>query len=448
MSWQQSDRPSRPSSRSSRGFLDSSNRPVATPAPDPFPPSQRYHDQDNGHQKRPAPRRAAEQEGVTGDAQKRRRLLLEMDDWTGAKAQKPLAMSFPRADPNAPAWGWSGDAEVDERLRPASKPRSASYSVKKFSPAKYSYPSSSSTMNARASHRARQSLGTPLHALRSSPNSQPVSGTLSVEERQRFEDDGVGILSPSGQTVTVGPGLLSSPMMSGALPAPAHLSESQQSVEIQQLSHQEGSQVSSLDRERTPSDVPDDVLLGSDSDSEGHCEEEEARGQEKELEGSEDDEGLSEEEAEEELGEECADGEPVVASEEELLKEAPHESLEDQSEEDIQLVPSDGLVETRREPRMTATELCPESPRPAPALVRDTSNLSEASRAAARFEAQRVTIREIPNCNDSDDPIEDSESELEMQRRASSARKTRGSRATGARARGTRTRSSTGRRGR
>ena len=452
MSWQQPERQRSPSSHLSGGSLGSSLRPAATPAPDPFPPSQQYHGQDGGHQKRPAPRQATEQGRDTDEAQKRRRLLLEMDDWTGAKAQKPLAIRFPRADPNAPAWGWSGDVEADERLRPAS--RSGSYSVKKVSPAKYSFPASSSTMNARASHHSRQSFGTPPQAPRSSPKSQPVSGTLSLEERRRFADEGVGILSPSGQTAVSG--LLSSPMMSGALPAPVHLSESQQSIEIQQMSHREDSQESFLDRERTPSDLPDDALLGSDSDFEGHCEEEEAREQEKERESAESEEELSEEEAqeepepqysEEELDEECADGKPVVATEEELPQEA-QEAQEpfDQSEEDIQLVPSDGLVETPREPRgphRTASALYRESPRPAPTLVRDTSSLSEASRAAALFEAQRVTIRQIPNCNDSDDPIEDSESELGMLRRARSVHKTRGSRA-----RGTRTRASARKRGR
>ncbi len=51
--------------------------------------------------------------------QKKRRLL-EMDDWTGSKALKPLEMSFPQFDSEGPVWGW-GDATQSSQT--TSQPR-------------------------------------------------------------------------------------------------------------------------------------------------------------------------------------------------------------------------------------------------------------------------------------------------------------------------------------
>lgn len=432
------------------------------------------------------------------DAQKRRRLLLEMDDWTGARAQKPLAMTFPSANPDTPAWGWGGQAETEAELgidnnshyRTEPRPESASYSVKSLKGAKkdsprYSYPSFSSTMYGRSS---RPSLTTPFtsNAPKSSLSSQPVSGTLSTEERERFESEGVGILSPLG-AMPIAPQVLDMPYVSKALRTPVTLLEN--GVEELEFAGSQASSVgpvsreSSMDREQTPSDIPEDLLLGLGSAS-GDCsgEEEEApeksealeeaieeSAEESEAEASGGDVGDGVEEEEEQPtqaaesstnsemgdeGEEESDKTSAVSAERDSPVEASQlsqpQSLEDCDDDAVLLVP----LSQHEILQEQAHESPPQSPspprqplrqrtrraratgsRPAPTLVNETSNLSEASRAAALFEAQRVTIRDIPDCNVSEDPIEDSESELEMVRRARSAQ-TRGGREGRGRGRG------------
>ncbi|OAA59078.1 hypothetical protein SPI_06280 [Niveomyces insectorum RCEF 264] len=44
----------------------------------------------------------------TDSIREKRRKLLALDDWTGAKVRKPLAVRFERFDDHAPVWGWAG----------------------------------------------------------------------------------------------------------------------------------------------------------------------------------------------------------------------------------------------------------------------------------------------------------------------------------------------------
>lgn len=148
---------------------------------------------------------AREEEEDHDSLRAKRRKLLSMDDWTGAKLRKPLDIQFSPAAGDAPVWGWGQTQDT----RPAQESCS-SRSGLGSSPMRNSIWRDSRGPGRPSPARAPPSQATSRMASTTSlPRATAASvhwNGLSEDERRSLETDGLAIVSPySGVSVPTTP---------------------------------------------------------------------------------------------------------------------------------------------------------------------------------------------------------------------------------------------------